>query len=39
MLTDPPIAALYRGPIGIEAGQRMCQVRDPWDNCIGLRGV
>lgn len=31
-------ATLYRGPIDIEAGQRMCQVRDPWGNCIGLRG-
>lgn len=32
-------ATLYRGPIQIEDGQRMCQVRDPWGNCIGLRGV
>ena len=31
-------AALYRGPGGIEYGQRMCQVRDPWGNCVGLRG-
>jgi predicted enzyme related to lactoylglutathione lyase len=31
-------AELYRGPMKIEAGQRMCQVRDPWGNCIGLRG-
>jgi predicted enzyme related to lactoylglutathione lyase len=31
-------AALYRGPMAIEDGQRMCQVRDPWGNCIGLRG-
>jgi predicted enzyme related to lactoylglutathione lyase len=31
-------AVLYRGPMEIENGQRMCQVRDPWGNCIGLRG-
>jgi ribosomal protein S18 acetylase RimI-like enzyme/predicted enzyme related to lactoylglutathione lyase len=31
-------ATLYRGPGDIESGQRMCQVRDPWGNCIGLRG-
>jgi predicted enzyme related to lactoylglutathione lyase len=31
-------ATLYRGPGDIEHGQRMCQVRDPWGNCIGLRG-
>ena len=31
-------AISYRGPMPIEAGQRMCQVRDPWGNCIGLRG-
>jgi predicted enzyme related to lactoylglutathione lyase len=31
-------AALYRGPGTIENGLRMCQVRDPWGNCIGLRG-
>jgi len=31
-------AVLYRGPMNIEQGQRMCQVRDPWGNCIGLRG-
>lgn len=31
-------ATLYRGPIQIEDSQRMCQVRDPWGNCIGLRG-
>lgn len=31
-------AVLYRGPGDIENGQRMCQVRDPWGNCIGLRG-
>lgn len=31
-------AALYRGPMAIEDGLGMCQVRDPWGNCIGLRG-
>ena len=31
-------ATLYRGPISIENGERMCQVLDPWGNCIGLRG-
>jgi predicted enzyme related to lactoylglutathione lyase len=31
-------AVLYRGPLAIEGGLRMCQVRDPWGNCIGLRG-
>ena len=31
-------ATLYRGPGDIEDGQRMCQVQDPWGNCIGLRG-
>jgi predicted enzyme related to lactoylglutathione lyase len=31
-------ASLYRGPLAIENSQRMCQVRDPWGNCIGLRG-
>ncbi|MFO1414831.1 MAG: glyoxalase/bleomycin resistance/dioxygenase family protein [Burkholderiales bacterium] len=31
-------ATLYRGPLAIEDGQAMCQVRDPWGNCIGLRG-
>jgi predicted enzyme related to lactoylglutathione lyase len=30
-------ATLYRGPSGIEDGKRMCQVQDPWGNCIGLR--
>lgn len=29
---------LYRGPLDIEHGQRMCQIQDPWGNCIGLRG-
>ena len=31
-------ATLYRGPMRIEHGQRMCQVRDPWGNCFGIRG-
>lgn len=31
-------ATLYRGPLAIEDGLRMCQARDPWGNCIGLRG-
>jgi uncharacterized protein len=31
-------AALYRGPMRIEEGLSMCQLRDPWGNCIGLRG-
>ena len=31
-------ATLYRGPMEIEYGQTMCQVRDPWGNCIGLLG-
>jgi predicted enzyme related to lactoylglutathione lyase len=31
-------AKLYRGPMQIEEGQSMCQVQDPWFNCIGLRG-
>jgi predicted enzyme related to lactoylglutathione lyase len=31
-------ATLYRGPGEIEDRMRMCQVRDPWGNCIGLRG-
>jgi uncharacterized protein len=31
-------ATLYRGPMDIEDRLRMCQVRDPWGNCIGLRG-
>ena len=31
-------ARLYRGPLCIEENKRMCQVQDPWGNCIGLRG-
>jgi predicted enzyme related to lactoylglutathione lyase len=32
-------AHLYRGPMAIQEGYWMCQVRDPWGNCIGLRGA
>jgi predicted enzyme related to lactoylglutathione lyase len=31
-------ATLFRGPLRIERGELMCQVQDPWGNCIGLRG-
>ncbi len=31
-------ATFYRGPGNIEDGKRMCQVHDPWGNCVGLRG-
>lgn len=31
-------ATLYRGPMLIEGAKRMAMVRDPWGNCIGLRG-
>ncbi|MGF6823650.1 putative enzyme related to lactoylglutathione lyase [Microbacterium sp. ZKA21] len=31
-------AELYRGPMKIDDELWMCQVRDPWGNCIGLRG-
>lgn len=31
-------AELYRGPMKIDGDLWMCQVRDPWGNCIGLRG-
>ncbi len=31
-------AKLYRGPMAIEDTHSMCQVQDPWGNCIGLRG-
>nr|WP_301299851.1 VOC family protein [Pseudomonas laurylsulfativorans] len=30
-------ATLYRGPLDIDGGDRICQMRDPWGNCIGLR--
>ena len=32
-------AMLYRGPMNIENGEAMCQVQDPWGNCIGLCGA
>ncbi|MNJ73454.1 Glyoxalase-like domain protein [compost metagenome] len=28
---------LYRGPLQIEGGEWIAQVRDPWGNCVGLR--
>jgi predicted enzyme related to lactoylglutathione lyase len=31
-------AVLYRGPMKIDGDLWMCQVRDPWGNCIGIRG-
>ncbi len=31
-------AVLHRGPMQIEDNQCMCQIKDPWGNCIGLRG-
>lgn len=31
-------AEVFRGPMPLEVGMGMCQVRDPWGNCIGLRG-
>ncbi|MFC6618968.1 VOC family protein [Deinococcus radiophilus] len=31
-------AVLYRGPMAIEEGQQMAQVKDPWGNLLGLRG-
>ena len=30
-------AMLYRGPLEIENNESMCQVQDPWGNCIGIR--
>ena len=32
-------AGLYRGPIPIEEGRRMAQIRDPFGNVFGIRGV
>lgn len=32
-------AKLYRGPLQIENGYAICQLQDPWGNCIGLRGL
>jgi hypothetical protein len=31
-------ATLYRGPMDIEGDLKMCQVRDLWGNCIGIKG-
>jgi predicted enzyme related to lactoylglutathione lyase len=31
-------ARLYRGPLQIENDVAICQIRDPWGTCIGLRG-
>ena len=31
-------ATLYRGPITIDQGMQMCQVKDLWGNCVGIRG-
>lgn len=31
-------AVLYRGPLKIDDELWMCQLRDPWGNCIGIRG-
>lgn len=31
-------ATLYRGPMEIEDGLTMCQVKDPFGNLLGLRG-
>ncbi|MFN2134550.1 MAG: SulP family inorganic anion transporter, partial [Candidatus Promineifilaceae bacterium] len=30
-------ATLYRGPLEVEDGRRMCQVLDPWGNALGVR--
>ena len=32
-------AKLYRGPISIENNESMCQLKDPFGNLIGLRGI
>ncbi len=31
-------AQLYRGPMDLENGHRICQVLDPYGNSIGIRG-
>lgn len=31
-------ATLYRGPMNIENGYKMCQFKDPFGNLIGIRG-
>jgi uncharacterized glyoxalase superfamily protein PhnB len=32
-------ATLYRGPATIEDGRRMCKLKDPFGNLLGLRGL
>nr|WP_270049283.1 VOC family protein [Ignatzschineria rhizosphaerae] len=32
-------AKLYRGPMMLDQGMRMCQVEDPFGNLIGLKGL
>jgi len=32
-------AKLYRGPMHIENGRRMCKLKDPFGNLLGLRGL
>ena len=31
-------AILYRGPMNVEQGFKMCQAKDLWGNCIGVEG-
>ena len=31
-------AILYRGPLTLEYGRRMCKLKDPFGNLIGIRG-
>jgi len=31
-------ATLYRRPMDVGGGLRMCQVKDLWGNCLGIRG-
>jgi predicted enzyme related to lactoylglutathione lyase len=31
-------ATLYRGPMNVEGGLKMCQVIDLWGNCLGIKG-
>ena len=32
-------AAVYRGPLEIEDGRRICQIKDPFGNVFGLVGL
>jgi predicted enzyme related to lactoylglutathione lyase len=32
-------ATLYRGPLGIENGQAICQLADPFGNLVGVIGI